>query len=120
MIPIESKNPKGAWAFLRRMQTRRAQVTLARLGQNCPSIRPSVLAPELIHGDREKEAFGTICRIVAQGKGAYFPPTPVNVAYVEELQTAAQRATRKTVTPKGALDAVQRRLGAYMEPYRGL
>jgi len=120
MIPIESRNPEGAWAFLQWMQTPRAQVTLARLGQNCPNIRSSILAPELIHGDREKEAFGTICRIVAQGKGAYFPATPVNVAYIEELQTAAQRAMRKTVSPKEALDAVQRRLEAYMEAYQGL
>ena len=56
----------------------------------------------------------------ARREGAVFPPTPVNVAYMTELETAAQRAMRKTVTPQAALEQVQRRLRVYMEPYRGL
>jgi len=116
-IPTESKHPDGAWAFMRWTQTREAQVTLARVGHNLPDIRAYLIVPELTQGDREKEAFGAIGRIAARGKGVIFPATPVNVAYISELQTAAQRAMRGAVTPKQALDAVQRRLEEYMEPY---
>jgi multiple sugar transport system substrate-binding protein len=119
-IPTESKHPDGAWAFMRWTQTRQAQVTLARVGHNLPNIRAYLMVPELTQGDREKEAFGAVGRIAARGKGVIFPATPVNVAYISELQTAAQRAVRKTVTPKQALDAVQRRLEEYMAPYQGL
>jgi hypothetical protein len=59
-------------------------------------------------------------RIVARGNASIFPATPVNVAYLTELETAAQRAVRKAVTPREALAQVQRRLEVYMEPYRGL
>ena len=119
-IATECKHPDAAWAFMRWMQTRQAQVAFSRVMHNVPNERSALLAPELTRGNREKEAFGEVCRIVALGKGEVFPPTPVNVAYVEELQMAAQRVVRHAVTPREALDQVQRRLEVYMEPYRGM
>jgi multiple sugar transport system substrate-binding protein len=119
-IPTESKHPEAAWAFMQWMQTRRAQVAFSKLMHGVPNVRSTILDPELTHGNREKEAFGEVCRIVTLGKGVVFPATPVNVAYIAELETAAQRVVRKTVTPREALDQVQRRLEVYMEPYRGM
>ena len=119
-IPTESKHPRGAWAFIQWMQSRRAQVEFSKVMHGLPNVRSAIFAPELTRGNREKEAFGVMCGIVARREGAVFPPTPVNVAYMTELETAAQRAMRKTVMPQDALQQVQRRLRVYMEPYRGL
>ncbi|UCH33597.1 MAG: ABC transporter substrate-binding protein [Armatimonadota bacterium] len=119
-IPTESEHPEGAWAFIEWMQSRRAQVEFSKVMHGLPNVRSAIFAPELTEGNREKEAFGEMCRIAALGKGAIFPPTPVNVAYMTELETVAQRAARKAVTPRDGLEQVQQRLEVYMEPYRGL
>ena len=119
-IPTESKHPEAAWELIKWMQSERAQVSFSKVMHNLPNVRSALLAPELIRGNREKEAFGTLCHIVSLGKGQVFLPTPVNVAYMEELLTAAQRAMRESVTPQQALDQVQRRMEVYMEAYRGM
>lgn len=119
-IPSESKHPQAAWEFIKWMQTRRAQVEFSKVMHGLPNVRCAIFAPELTRGSREKEAFAVLCRIVAGGKGDIFPPTPVNLAYMTELETAAQRVVRKSLTPRQALEQVQRRLEVYMEPYRGL
>lgn len=118
-IPAESKHPQGAWAFMKWMQTPRAQIEFSKVMHGLPNVRAALFAPELTRGDREKEAFAEMCRIVAAGNTHLFLPTPVNLAYVQELETAAQRVVRRTVTPRQALEQVQRRLAIYMEPYRG-
>jgi multiple sugar transport system substrate-binding protein len=119
-IPSESKHPQAAWEFIKWMQTRQAQVAFSKVMHGLPNVRRAIFAPELTRGSREKEAFAVLCRIAAGGKGDIFPPTPVNLAYMAELETAAQRVVRKSVTPRQALEQVQRRLQVYMEPYRGL
>jgi ABC-type glycerol-3-phosphate transport system substrate-binding protein len=119
-IATECKHPDAAVAFIKWMSTRKAQIAFSKIMHNVPDVRSALLAPELTQGNREKRAFGAVCRIVALGKPTVYPPTPVNVAYMSELETAAQRVVRHTATPRQALDQVQRRLEMYMEPYRGM
>jgi multiple sugar transport system substrate-binding protein len=119
-IPTESKHPDAAWAFMEWMQTRKAQVEFSKVMHGLPNVRSALFAPELTQGDREKDAFRQMCRIVAAGNTDIFPATPVNVAYYTELETAAQRVVRLTVTPQQALDQVQRRMEVYMESYQGM
>lgn len=119
-IPTDSRHPKEAWQFLRWTQTRRAQILFSSVMHGVPNMRPFLDSPELVKGDRYKEAFGVVCRIAEHPNAAWFPATPVNMLYISELTSAAQLAARGKKTPEQALRdvriRVQQELDRYLAP----
>jgi len=118
-IPRESRHPREAWQFLRWMQTYRAQVLFASLMRGVPNYRPALRDPALTSGDRWNEAFGVVCRVANHPNARFFPALPVNLLYMNELDSAAQYAARGTKTPARALADVQRRVQKELESYPG-
>ena len=119
-IPTDSRHPKEAWEFLRWTQTRPAQILFSKVMHGVPNMKPVLNSPELVKGDRYKEAFGTVCRIAEDPNAAWFPATPVNTLYISELTAAAQLAARGKKTPEQALRdvriRVQQELDRYVRP----
>jgi multiple sugar transport system substrate-binding protein len=109
-IPRESRHPEAAWVFATWLQTRPAQLALARDLYNLPVRRDLVTDPALTRGSRAARGFGALLSLAASPGARAFPNLPIASFYEAELTYARDFVLHGTKSPEGALRDLQFRL----------